>query len=275
MNRTGAPLNVAMLTPWRARCGISDYSHHLVEGLQRLPDIAGVQIVEPPERRPSLHECCATPLFAEERRFRATGGTIERGYGSCPHSTSVLLFQRRGPAQKPCSRLSDAIQVPLVMTVHEIALPPSRRPPVLRAALAYTNRANLLDSAHRARWMVHTTSDRDALCMLGRTRQSPGGDARRSAGPAVPDRDGGDVAGSRGHELSGADLFGFLSVKKGHDVALAALSICRRIRCCCWPETAIPTTTRRTCRTSGKIAALGLSIVSASPAICPKRRSRL
>ena len=38
-SQNSAPgLRVALMTPWRARCGVSDYSHHLVAGLRALPE---------------------------------------------------------------------------------------------------------------------------------------------------------------------------------------------------------------------------------------------
>ncbi|HLK60251.1 MAG TPA: glycosyltransferase family 4 protein, partial [Chthonomonadaceae bacterium] len=116
----------------------------------------------------------------------------------------------------------DAVRVPLVMTVHEIAEPaPSAWFPV-RRALEHTNRANFLHPAIQ-RWIVHTERDRERLITLGaekgRIDVIPVG-----VPPADPMPD--PETAKRDLELSGrrvVTLFGFLSSKKGHRLAIEAL----------------------------------------------------
>jgi glycosyltransferase involved in cell wall biosynthesis len=211
-------LRVAMWTPWRARCGISDYSRHLVTELRRLPAIADLRLVEPPAGTPAG----LRSFLADERRYAQLGqemnteadvAHVQHQYfffgGVAPHKNHARAFLRR-------------IRVPLVMTVHEIAQPTAGASALVRAALASTNRANLLDPRIRC-YMVHTEADREALERLGveasRIRVVIHGVPQV---PALPDRE--QARRSLGlTERRVLTLFGFLSTKKGHDVALAAL----------------------------------------------------
>jgi glycosyltransferase involved in cell wall biosynthesis len=222
------PLRVAMWTPWRVRCGISDYSRHLVEALRVRPeDVAELRIVEPPaEAAPAGTGAALRRYLAEERRYGRLGAQLNHTADAPADVAHIqhqyFFFGGVAPHKNHAAALLRAVRVPLVMTVHEIAAPSEGASPLLRAALARTNRANLLDPRIR-RLLVHTEADRAALCDLGvassRIQVVTHG---VPAVPQMPDREEArralGVAGR--HVLT---LFGFLSTKKGHDVALAAL----------------------------------------------------
>jgi glycosyltransferase involved in cell wall biosynthesis len=110
------------------------------------------------------------------------------------------------------------------MTIHEIAQPQPGAPLLARAAIARTNRANFLHP-HIHAYIVHTGADRDTLAALGappeRIHVLTHGVPRPAAMP-------GAAAAKRALGLEQRrvlTLFGFLSMKKGHDIALEALSL--------------------------------------------------
>jgi glycosyltransferase involved in cell wall biosynthesis len=205
------------------RCGISDYSRHLVEALRVQPDVADLRIVEPPAEAAQIGAGAALSRYlAEERRYGELGAQLNRDTDVAHIQHQYFFFGGVAPHKNHAAALLRAIHVPLVMTVHEIAAPPEGASLLLRAALARTNRANLLAPRVR-RLLVHTEADRDALCNLGVT---PGRIRVVTHGvPAVsplPDREEARRAlGVEGRQV--LTLFGFLSTKKGHDVALTAL----------------------------------------------------
>jgi glycosyltransferase involved in cell wall biosynthesis len=211
-----------MLTPWRVRCGISDYSRHLVGGLRALPEIADVRIVEPPPE--AAHTGTGAALrryFADENRFRALG--TQMNAGDLAHiQHQYFFFGGVAPHKNHARSLLNSIHIPLVMTVHEIAQAPERASPLLRAALRHTNSANFLNP-RISKFIVHTGADRAALHELG-VEVSRVHVVTHGIPAVAPLPDRAEVRHALGLEGRRVlTLFGFLSVKKGHDVALAAL----------------------------------------------------
>jgi glycosyltransferase involved in cell wall biosynthesis len=211
-----------MFTPWRARCGISAYSHHLVAALRALPEIADARIVEAPANavRGALD---ALRHFGEDtRRFHTLGDQMNGGADVAHVQHQYFFFGGVAPHKNHCRAFLDAVQDPLVMTVHEIARPKRDASPPEAWMIAAVNRANFLHPAIR-RWIVHTESDRQELAALG----VPAERIHRvthGVPDALPMPDG--AMAKRALGLEGrrvVTLFGYLAAKKGHCLALAAL----------------------------------------------------
>jgi glycosyltransferase involved in cell wall biosynthesis len=226
-------LRVAFFTPWRIRCGITDYSRHLVDGLRGLPDIADVRIVEPPENATRTGTLAALRGYAEdERRFRALGAAMNAPEADIAHvQHQYFLFGGVAPHKNHARSFLDAVNRPLVMTVHEIAQPgpasgasfilhPSSF--IHSVAIAHTNCTNFLHPHIRA-YIVHTEDDRAALVALGvapeRVHRVVHGVP--VASPLPDPEEAKRTLGLAGRRV--LMLFGFLSIKKGHGLALEAL----------------------------------------------------
>ena len=216
-------LRVAMFAPGREQCGISDYTRHLVEGLRALPEIAEVRMVEAPAGVAYEGTLNALRRYAaDEGRFRALGAAMNLDADIAHVQHQYFFFGGVAPHKNHARAFLDAARVPLVMTVHEIAQSAPSASPLTRRALDYVNRVNLLHPAIR-RWLVHTEMDRERLVTLGaeaaRIRVIPVG-----VPPAEPMPD--VESAKREMGLEGrrvVTLFGFLSAKKGHRLALDAL----------------------------------------------------
>ena len=216
-------LRIAMFTPWRERCGISDYSRHLVTALEAREDIAGVQIIEAPsaQRAGLLHAVRA--YASEEAKYRVLGEQMNAEGVSVAHvQHQYFFFGGVAPHKNHARSFLNAARVPLVMTVHEIAEPEASASLLTRRALALTNKANFLHPAiHRL--IVHTERDRARLTAVGvspeRIDLIPVGvpPAEPMPSPETAKRE----LGLDGRRI--VMLFGFLSAKKGHQLAIEAL----------------------------------------------------
>jgi glycosyltransferase involved in cell wall biosynthesis len=224
----GAPslssLCVSMFTPWRERCGISDYSRHLVTALRALPDIRQVRIVEAPSDVIRSGKAGVVVHFvADGRRFRALGAEMNAGDPDVAHvQHQYFFFGGVAPHKNHAHTFLHAVRVPVVMTVHEIAQADASDSAVRRQALALVNRANFLHPAIR-RMIVHTLADAERLVALGvaagRIHVIPVG-----VPPALPMPEPEEAKRALGLEGRRVlTLFGFLSAKKGHRLALNAL----------------------------------------------------
>src|SRR5579862_6040332 len=118
-------LRVALFTPWRVRCGISDYSQHLVAGLRSLPAVRSVRIIEPPEDAARAGALNAVRRYsAGERRFRALGSMMNGPDVDVAHvQHQYFLFGGVAPHKNHAHAFLESVKRPLVMTVHEIAQP--------------------------------------------------------------------------------------------------------------------------------------------------------
>jgi glycosyltransferase involved in cell wall biosynthesis len=221
-----AGLRVAMFTPWRAQCGISDYSHLLVAALRGLPEIADVRIVEAPAGVARGGSLAAVRHFAgDARRFRDLGTQMN---SESPDAAQVqhqyFFFGGVAPHKSHVRAFLDAVRVPLVLTVHEIAQAPADASLVQRKMIAHANRANFVHPAIR-RLIVHTEADRQRLTTFGIPAERIHL-LRHGIPPAAPLPEPGEAKRALGLEGKRVvTLFGFLAVKKGHRVALAALRL--------------------------------------------------
>ena len=246
------PLRVAMFTPSRVQCGISDYSRYLIEALRCLPtDIANLQLLEAPEvpnEAARLRTARSIGGFlAEDRRYQALGvqmnadkakhaDTTDKEFkkatkkdDSTVAATDVAHVQHQyfffggvAPHKNHARAFLNAIQVPVALTVHEIALPPEGAGWAVRQGIALTNRNNFLHPAIRA-LIVHTHRDRKTLLALGAAEERIHV-VTHGTPPAMPLPDPQTAKRTinlEGHRI--VMLFGFLAAKKGHLLALEAL----------------------------------------------------
>ena len=217
-------LHIAMFTPWRARCGISDYSRNLVVATESRDDVSAVRIVDAPEdaARDGLLNALRSHA-ANEARFRVLGEQMNSDGPTVAHvQHQYFFFGGVAPYRNHARAFLSAVRVPLVMTVHEIADPERSSSFVKRWALGITNRANFLHPAI-GRLIVHTYLDRQRLVALGVTAERinvipvgvPSAEPMPDSGTAKQD------LGLTGRRV--VTLFGFLSAKKGHRLAIEAL----------------------------------------------------
>src|ERR1700682_4607212 len=96
-------LNVSMFAPWHARCGIRDYTAHLVEALDTLPEIGSTRIVSSPQDAVRTGAVDLLRNFRKDAlRYRALGRAmnasahiahVQHQYflfgGVAPHKTHV------------------------------------------------------------------------------------------------------------------------------------------------------------------------------------------
>lgn len=222
--RAGEPISLSFLTPMRERCGVSDYSRRLIAELRALPEIAALRLVEaPPDAaRPGLAaslRCCAE----DNRRFRALGERVNADGVQIAHvQHQYFLFGGVAPHKTHIRAFLDAVRVPMVMTVHEIVTPGARDSVVRRGLLGIANRVNFLHPAIR-KLIVHTRADRQALVDLG---VAPERIHVVAIGvpdsPLLPDPEEARAQlGLTGRRI--LTLFGFLSSKKGHHLAIESM----------------------------------------------------
>ena len=215
------PLKVSLLAPTRERCGIGEYSRLLAQALASLPAIATVYRISTPEAATRTGTRAALQSFLpDERRFYALGESLNAG--NVAHiQHQYFFFGGVAPHKNHFRALLNAVRVPLVLTVHEIASGGTSG--WKRALIALSNRRNFLHPAIR-QVVVHTQADALKLRILGVP------EARLTVLPVavpptvgLPDRDAARAAlGVGGKQV--LLMFGFLSAKKGHLLALEALT---------------------------------------------------
>ena len=214
-----------MFAPIREQCGVSDYSRLLKEALRTLPEIARVRIVNTPGERVT-EEGQELPAFvgSEDARFYALGGSLNKDADVAHVQHQYFFFGGVAPHKNHAKAFLDAVRVPVVITVHEIAQPDAKANLLVRAAIRLTNQRNFKHRAIRA-LIVHTPTDREHLLALGirpekiyvLTHPIPAA----APMPAMEDA-------KRALDLTGrrvVTLFGFLAAKKGHLTALTALPL--------------------------------------------------
>lgn len=181
--------------PQQPPCGVSDYMHYVAEGLLRHAEVA--------------YLCAPGEFNAAHNRVDIVH--LQHQY---------FVFGGLAPWRADFQRFASRITAPAVMTVHEIVEP--QGPPLKRLALRWTNRAHFLHSAFR-RLLVHTDCDGERLKRMGisarRIRLVRHGVPKP---PALPDS--ADAKSALGLEdRFVVTLFGFLSRKKGHPLAIDAM----------------------------------------------------
>lgn len=220
-------LNISMFAPWHDRCGIRDYTAHLVHSMDALPEIGLVRIVAAPSdaARPGIAGVMAN-WARDAQQFARLGDDMNAAADIAHVQHQYFLFGGVAPHRSHITSFWKKIRVPVVVTVHEIA--EAGEGILSRMAVSAANKMNFAHSAIEA-LVVHTETDRRSLQAMGlpdrrihviRHPVPPAlpmpaqGAARRTLEATFP-----ELAGRRI-----ATLFGFLANKKGHRVALQALS---------------------------------------------------
>jgi glycosyltransferase involved in cell wall biosynthesis len=222
--RFADPLRVAMFTPDRTRCGISDYSHLLMDALRSLPYDLNVRIVAPPDDVPNLSAIQAAHSFGHEaRRYAALGAQMNAEGADIAHiQHQYFFFGGVAPHKNHARAFLNAVRIPVVMTVHEVARPPEGANALVRSAIRLTNRRNFLHPHIRA-LIVHTQADRKELLRLG-VKENVIHLITHAVPPALPMPSNEEAKRSLGLEDRRiVTLFGFLAAKKGHSLALDAV----------------------------------------------------
>lgn len=204
-------MKVAMLGSWDVRCGIADYTRRLVEALQGETEI---DIVPASFRASPRHV------------YAAMGAALNAGdVAHIQHSYAI--FGGMHPLRSGWGALAGQVRRPLLVTLHELDLQARgtyRLPePVELAYKRWFNRSVFLHPSVGA-WMVHSRELREGLLHLGAREDQviyrPIPVESAPAGPA-------DAAGVRARlRLEGKRplaILGFLTRRKGYDLALAAL----------------------------------------------------
>jgi len=220
--RSSQPLAVSMLAPTRERCGIGDYSRLLVAALRALPEISGVEVVSTPEGAARTGSLSALRNYlSDEQRYRALGEQLNAAdIAHIQHQ--YFFFGGVAPHKNHFGAVLNAVRVPIVLQVHEIADGGSVG--WKRALIEHTNRRNFVHPAIR-QIVVHTQADAERLRRIG-VPDSQLTVLPLAVPPALPfaNRD----AAREALGLSGKRvllMFGFLSGKKGHLLALDALKM--------------------------------------------------
>lgn len=191
-------LHIAMVAPAPGRCGVGDYTDLLLRELRGFVDI--VALASPERFDPAINQA---DLVHVQHEYFLFGGVA-------PWRVRAAAYYRR-------------IHRPIALTAHEFVRPAGT--PLRNLAIRLSNRLHFGSPAIR-RILVHTNADRRAMEQFAPTRARtvvlphPVFDP-----PALPDRT------AARNELGVQDrlvvtLLGFLSRRKGHRLALEALSQC-------------------------------------------------
>ncbi len=214
-----------MFSPLRNQCGISDYTSFLVDSLRDNPEISDVRMVDCDSGK--VHD--AKGYRAEERRYKQLG--LQMNWTADANSNSVAHIQHQyfhfggvAPQKTHIRAFLNSIKSPCVMTVHEIVDELSGASPPIRIGIRVANRMNFLHSAIN-QFIVHTRSDREKLVNIG-VNSSKISVVVHGIPPAqpMPNR----LEAKQKLSLDGkmvVTLFGFLSRKKGHHLAVAAMKM--------------------------------------------------
>ena len=219
-------MRVSLLTTWGDTvCGIRDYSEHLVRALEGLVRVEVVPL--DPER---LRDDDPSPYFRELGRA-LNGADLAHlqheysffGWGFLPPAAGRPALLR--PYWNYFFALRDEVQVPVVMTVHEVQQgePAVRRRNLLLRALQVRRQRRFHREVFRsaARCIVHSRAQQELLAPKGVERRRivviPHG-----VPPPEEGADEGAPAVAGPGVLIG--MIGFLGRRKGYLLALDALS---------------------------------------------------
>ncbi len=205
-------MRVSLLSSWDDRCGIAAYSADLVGALRG----EGVAVE-------------VTPAFfgpAPRLAYQAMGQSLN-GMDIAHIQHSYAFYGGMNPLRSGWGAVLGAIRVPALITVHELddaatglfGLPAG----IERAMKAVINRRTFLHPSLR-RWVVHAGSLGDSLAALG----APADHIRYRPLPVPPPPTGPVDSAPLRRELGLGErqvlvIPGFLSRRKGYEVALGAL----------------------------------------------------
>ncbi len=226
MNTAASGMRVVMFTPMKIRCGISDYSQLLISALQQNSQISHVSIIEPPKNAvvPSTIRALAK-YRALDRSYRAKARMTHLDMLDITHvQHQYFFFGGVAGFKNHATTFYKSAKKPLVVTVHEIAMPPENCGRTVETVIRNANRDNFLHPAI-SHLIVHTSLDRERLLDMGakpdRVIHIPMGIPPSADMPDV------DFA-KRQLNLAGkkvVTLFGFLARNKGHHAALEMIQM--------------------------------------------------
>jgi glycosyltransferase involved in cell wall biosynthesis len=219
-----------MLSTWKDRCGIADYTRRLVEALSERVSVEVISLDAAERSREDFHASLAArtahfDVVHVQHEYSFFGGGTAPPEARRPRWVGSLDW----PAPSRFFELQRAAQAPLVLTLHELLdgekLSWSRR----HARFTFLNRlnryANRLTFAPADRVITHSRERRERLISMGvpaeRIRVVPIGIA---APPAAP------PAGEARARLGLEDrfvlaIFGFVNWRKGHLHAIELLPL--------------------------------------------------
>jgi glycosyltransferase involved in cell wall biosynthesis len=187
---------VGMVAPVREKCGVADYTRYLTDELRDLCDLR--YVIDPSTFGP---EVPPVDLVHIQHQYFLYGGVA--------------------PWKNRFGRFLKGLQWPAVMTVHEFVEPAGN--PVKRAAIKMTNRLQFRNPRLK-RLLVHTRADRAKLLEAGidEERMTLVRHGVPQLPPLPPREEARRALGMDGRPFV-ITLFGFLSRRKGHALALQAL----------------------------------------------------
>lgn len=202
-------MKVTFATPWHGECGIAHYSQRLVAALREHLEVTVVPL-EPPSDRP-------------ENGIRSAAYYRERGRelnaGEVAHvQFQYFFFGGVSPLKNQFRAFLREVQVPVVLTVHELEWGMGWQRPVL----AWLNRRLLRRPAIRG-YIVHTPAYQDPLERLGVPRERvyvlslPWPEPL----PLPEAAEAKERFGLHGRRV--VTIFGFIARRKGYELALEAL----------------------------------------------------
>jgi glycosyltransferase involved in cell wall biosynthesis len=204
-------MRIGLLTSWDERCGIAEYSRHLVEAL-----------------RPRVEVDLVPATFrASPKAVYAAMGTAASGGDVAHVQHSYAFFGGMHPLRAGWAAFAGAVSCPLLVTVHELDLRATgayHLPAAIEVAYKRRfNRSVFLHPAVRA-WMVHAADLREALVALGAPEERV---TYRPLPIALPPAAAPALGPlQRSLRLEGKRalvILGFLARRKGYDLALEAL----------------------------------------------------
>ncbi len=207
-------MRVRMLTSWEERCGIATYSSDLVSALRQTDGVDEVEVV------PSSFKLPPRTTYA------AMGAALSAGdVAHVQHS--YAFFGGMHPLRNAWPILAGAVRRPTLVTVHELDLRATGLlglPPAMEER--YKRWFNRCVFRHGAvgRWLVHAEELRDGLLSLGVPQDRL--TYRPIPVPEPPDHRPDPAPLRKELRLEGKRplvILGFLSRRKGYEVALAAL----------------------------------------------------
>ena len=214
-------LRIAMLAPSAIRCGVADYANFLISELETLPEIESVRKIAP------LDASLFQAGFSFRNRMSHRALSIEKGRefnsGDIAHiQFQYFFFGGVSPLKQLFGETLAKIRVPIVMTVHEIARADASASRFARVAIKASNKTIFRNQKIRA-LIVHTEADKESLISLGVEESKvhlvlhpvP------EVAPAPSKEEAKMRLGLTGK--TAVTLFGFLSRKKGHYVALESM----------------------------------------------------
>lgn len=199
-----------MFTSWDERCGIAEYSRHLVDALRSRVEV----------------EVTPAAFARSPRHVYAAMGRALSGSDVVHVQHSYAFFGGMHPLRSGWKAFAEALTRPAVITVHELDLRAAGAGPLPSTLeVVYKWRFNRSVFCHPAlrEWVVHSAEIRDGLARLGVPaerilyRPMPIESPREPVDPSPFLRE---------HGLTGARplvIPGFLARRKGYDVALEAL----------------------------------------------------